>query len=126
VIDRVRPGKNDLTLLLGRLAYGNDPSPRHIATSVSMYERTPSATLAAFVDLARFDAHDALSLIAVPTLVMAGTRDLITPSTLSEEIARCVPWAELILLDGCGHLAPFERYEELTAHLRKFAERVVA
>lgn len=125
MINRLRPRKGaDLPLLVARLFYGTDPSPRHIATSVRVYEGTPSATLAAAVDLARFDAHDALALMDVPVLVVAGTKDFITPQWLSEEIATRVPDAELVVFEGCGHMAPFERYDELTEHLRKFCGRL--
>lgn len=126
LIDRVRPGMGDLALLIGRVAYGKDPSPRHIATSVRMYQAAASDTLAAFIDIAHFDAHSALALVDVPTLVVGGTEDPITPLWLSEEIARCIPEAELVVFDDCGHLAPFERHEEITAHLRKFADRMFA
>jgi pimeloyl-ACP methyl ester carboxylesterase len=124
IVDRLRPGRNDLTLLIARLVYGRDPSPRHVEASVRMYERTPTPTIAALVDIAGFDAHGALPLIDVPVLILAGERDLVTPPLLSETIAARVPDAELVVLDGCGHIGPFERHEEVTAHLRKFAERV--
>lgn len=124
LVDRVRPGTNDLTLLIARLVYGKDPSPTHIAASVRMYQRTPSPTLTAFVDLSRFDAHTALPLVDVPALVVTGTRDVVTPMWLSQEIAARIPDAELVVFDDCGHTAPFERYEQLTAHARKFVERV--
>lgn len=124
LVDRVRLGINDLTLLIGRLAYGKDPSATHIRASVRMYQTTPSPTLTAFVDLARFDAHTALPTVDVPMLVVTGTLDEITPSWLSKEIASLVPDAELVVFEDCGHTAPFERHEQLTAHLRKFLERV--
>jgi pimeloyl-ACP methyl ester carboxylesterase len=123
-VERVRPGLSDLTLLIGRLVYGKDPSLRQIATSVRMYEQAASETLAAFVDLAHFDAHDALSLIDVPTLVIAGTRDLVTPPLLSEEIASRVSNVEPVMLEDCGHTAPFERHDDVSAHLRKLVDRV--
>lgn len=124
LVDRIRPGTSDLTLLVARLVYGKDPSPTHIAASVRMYEATPSPTFAAFVDLARFDAHSALPLVDVPALVVTGTRDAVTPMWLSEEIAALIPDAELVVFEDCGHTAPLERYEQLTAHLTKFLERV--
>lgn len=123
LVEALRPGVNDLTLLVGRLAYGREPSRTHIATSVRMYEQAASETLSAFIDIVAWDAHSALSLIDVPTLVIAGTSDLVTPPVLSDEIARLVPGAELVLLEGCGHLAPFERHDEVTAHLRKLCDR---
>jgi pimeloyl-ACP methyl ester carboxylesterase len=125
IVERIRLGTNDFTLLVGRLVYGRDPSLRQIATSVGMYEATPATTLNAFIDLARFDAHDALGTIDVPVLVIAGSRDMITPPHLSEEIAACVPDAELVVLEDCGHTSPFERHDEVSAYLTKFAERVL-
>lgn len=125
VIERIRPGESDLTLLVGRLGYGRAPSRTHVAASVRMYEQAASETLSAFIDIVAFDAHPSLELIDVPTLVVAGTHDLITPPVLSQEIARLVPDAELVLLEGCGHLAPFERHEEVTTRLRKLCERAL-
>lgn len=123
VVRRLRPRRGaDLTLLVARLVYGRDPSPHHIATTVRMYEGTPSETIAAAVDISRFDAYPSLPQVDVPTLVVAGSKDLVTPQWLSEAIALHVPGAELVVLEGCGHLAPFERYDELNRHLRKFCE----
>ncbi len=125
IVERLRLGTNDLTMLVGRLVYGRDPSPWHIATSVRMYEGTPSETLNAFIDLARFDAHDALGSIDVPVLVITGSRDMITPPHLSEEIVAQVPDAELVVLEDCGHTSPFERHDEVSAYITKFAERLL-
>ena len=58
------------------------------------------------IGLKRIDmitAHDALARlgdIRQPVLVLCGDRNLCTPLPLSEEIARAVPGAELVVLDG--------------------------
>ena len=57
-------------------------------------------------------------------LIVTGSRDFLTPAFLSKEMARVIPGAELVVFEGCGHMAPFERHDELVAHLRKFADRV--
>jgi pimeloyl-ACP methyl ester carboxylesterase len=124
IIDRVRPGLGDLTLLIARLVYGEDPSPRHIAVSARIYAGTPSETIQAGIDLAHFDAHDSLPLIDVPTLVITGTKDIITPQWLSEEIALRVPGAELVVFEDCGHMANFERHDEVSSHLAKLCARL--
>ena len=90
-----------------------------------MYQETPSATVAASVDLATADLYRALPHIDVPVLVVAGKHDRVTPSWLSDEVVARVPNAELVVLDGCGHVAPFERHEELNTLIAKFAERVL-
>jgi pimeloyl-ACP methyl ester carboxylesterase len=124
-IERWRVRVSDLAMLLSRTLFGRDPSPRHIAVAFHMFETTPSQTLAAGIDLATFDVHAQLPSIAVPVLVVAGSRDILTPPFLSKEIAAKVPDAELVILDGCGHMGPFERHDELVALVRKFAERVL-
>lgn len=52
---------------------------------------------------------DWLKNIRVPTLVVAGSRDPIVPSAQAQLIARHLPQAELVLLDGVGHLPMAER-----------------
>ena len=90
-----------------------------------MYETTPAQTLAAAADLLAYDVTEDLARIDVPVLVVGGSRDLLTSVHLSRHMADVIPDAELVIFERCGHMAPFERHEELTAHIRKFAERVL-
>lgn len=55
------------------------------------------------------DITDWLKNIHVPTLVVAGSRDPIVPPSQAQLIAHHVPQAELVLLDGVGHLPMAER-----------------
>ncbi len=89
-------------------------------------ERRPSQTVAAAIDLHDYDVYELLDDIKVPTLIVAGSRDLITPAFLSEEMHRKIPGSELVVFEGSGHMAPWERHEELTSHVRKFADKVLA
>jgi pimeloyl-ACP methyl ester carboxylesterase len=125
VVARLRPGRSDLAMLCARFVYGRRPLPQHLAASVGMYSDTPSATIAAAPDLATADLYQTLPHIDVPILVITGTRDQMTPSWLSDEIVARVPTAELSILEGCGHTAPFERHDEVTSLIAKFAERVL-
>lgn len=123
--DRLRMSMNDLTVLIARTLFGRNASPRHVAVSYHMYETTPAQTLAAATDLLSYDVTDDLAKIDVPVLVIGGSRDVITPVQLSRYMADVIPDAELVILDACGHMAPFERHEDVTAHIRKFAESVL-
>jgi pimeloyl-ACP methyl ester carboxylesterase len=49
------------------------------------------------------DTRDRLHRIRCPTLVAVGTRDLITPPHLSEDLARHISGARLALLPDLGH-----------------------
>ena len=58
--------------------------------------------------LARFDLRADLARIRGPLTVVAGAEDRATPVPGLEEIARAVPGATLVVLDGVAHLAPIE------------------
>jgi 3-oxoadipate enol-lactonase len=72
----------------------------------------------------RPDSTPILSSIDVPTTVVVGSADALTPPPLSEKLAETIPGAELIVLEGAGHLSNLESPEEFTSALRKLAARV--
>lgn len=49
------------------------------------------------------DQADELSSIQVPTLVLVGNQDILTPRGDSEELAERIPTAELVVLSGAAH-----------------------
>ncbi|MDE9365578.1 alpha/beta hydrolase [Luteipulveratus sp. YIM 133132] len=64
------------------------------------------------------DESEAASVLAqVPVTVVVGTRDILTPRTLGERIAEAVPGAELQVIEGVGHMTPYEVPDQLAAAL---------
>ncbi len=59
--------------------------------------------------IARDDLRPVLAKILVPTMVVVGADDLMTPVALSQEIASAIPAAVLHVIPGCGHLPPIEK-----------------
>jgi len=49
------------------------------------------------------DLVDRLPDIAVPTLVMVGNQDILTPRGDSEDLAATIPTAELVVISGAAH-----------------------
>lgn len=77
------------------------------------------------MSLAAHDATDVLGGLDVPTLVIAGTRDPMTPMALSERIVSALPNAELVTLEGGSHYVPIEFPDRLNELVGRFlAERV--
>jgi len=52
-----------------------------------------------------------LESIAVPTHVVVGDEDTLTPPAMSREIARRIPEARLTIIEGAGHLSNIEQPE---------------
>ncbi len=70
---------------------------------------------------------DMLSSINVPTAVIVGNQDILTPRADSEEIAERIPTAELIVLSGAAHGLMIEHATTVNRVLGEFigrAERV--
>lgn len=70
--------------------------------------------------LDRRDLRTELGELDVPTIVLAGEKDVITPPGLGEELARLIPGAELVVLDGIGHLSSLEDPDTVAFHLTRW------
>lgn len=71
----------------------------------------------------RADSRPDLAGVQVPTLVLCGRDDAITPLDGHEEMAAGIAGAELVVLDDCGHLSTWERPEQVTAAMRSWLTR---
>ncbi len=54
----------------------------------------------------------------VPTMIVCGRQDALTPVDLHEEMADLVPGARLCIIEECGHLSTLERPHAATALMR--------
>jgi pimeloyl-ACP methyl ester carboxylesterase len=68
--------------------------------------------------IARADSRSLLPGIEIPTLVLVGAEDVITPPELAREMAEPVEWASLVVVPHCGHLSSLEQPEAVTRALR--------
>jgi len=67
--------------------------------------------------IARMDSRPGLAEIAVPTLVLVGDADTLTPPALAEEIAAAIPCARLTVVPQCGHASTLEHPDAVNAAL---------
>jgi pimeloyl-ACP methyl ester carboxylesterase len=74
--------------------------------------------------MARPDSTPLLASIAVPTLVVVGEEDVLTPPPNAETLARGVRGSRLVRIARAGHLASFERPDVFTAELVRFLDGV--
>jgi 3-oxoadipate enol-lactonase len=105
------------------LAQPADPALRsEVVETMSAIDPAAYRIGAAAVWLA--DQRQRAAGIDVPTLVMCGTLDAVTPPTLSRDLAAAIPGAKLVLVDGAGHLANIEKPREFNAALDCFLAEV--
>jgi pimeloyl-ACP methyl ester carboxylesterase len=77
------------------------------------------------LSLGDHDATPLLSTIDRPTLVVAGTRDPMTPLTLSRRMVEMLPQGELTVFEGGSHYVPIEFPTRLNQALADFLSRRV-
>ena len=70
--------------------------------------------------MGRPDRRPLLSKIQVPTLVLCGSEDALTPVELSREMAAGIANSRLTLVPDCGHLSTLERPESVNVALRRW------
>lgn len=59
--------------------------------------------------MGRPDSRSMLPGIEIPTLVLVGDQDAITPPEMAREMAEAIEWASLVVVPECGHLSTLER-----------------
>lgn len=70
--------------------------------------------------IGRADSRHLLVDIDIPTVVIVGRQDQVTPLPRSEEMAADIANSRLVVLEECGHMSPLERPAEVTDALRRW------
>ena len=87
-------------------------SPESIAGMIGALMRRPDST-------------PLLATIRVPTLVIVGTEDTVTPPAIASEMHAAIAGSELVVIPAAGHLSNLEQPDAFTAALARFLEHRV-
>lgn len=75
-------------------------------------------------NLPRYDLKEALTGVAVPTLITVGRTDWITPVSCSETIHALIPGSRMAVFEKSGHSPQIEEAEAWTKTVREFLNHV--
>ena len=100
---------------------GDDPDAGGIVLARDCMASVPEATYrATMLALMGFDQRNALGNIAVPTLVLSGSKDKNAPAPMMAKMAGYIPSAKYGEIEGAGHLVNLERPSAFNAALDQF------
>jgi non-heme chloroperoxidase len=120
-------GDDDLSWVLSRLAFGADPPARAVDEVRRCGAEVPQSTsLPSGIDLLDHDARDALAATSTPSMILVGSRDLLTPVAAARRIARFLPHARFEVLPRAGHQLMQERPHEVAQLLDEFTAELTA
>lgn len=89
-----------------------------------LLERSPAGVLGQ--DLSACNEYSAgkqaARAVRVPTLVIAGSKDRMTPLAASKELVDAIPDSRIDIIEGAGHMMMLEAPNETLASMRRFIE----
>ncbi|HEY3391115.1 MAG TPA: alpha/beta fold hydrolase [Lacipirellulaceae bacterium] len=104
-----------------------DAKPEVVAAVRRVVENTSPAAIAAAQRgmAARPDVTSLLPSIRVPTLVLVGQEDAISPPAEMRYIASAIPNSQFVEISGAGHMTTMENPQAVNAALGSFLEEIV-
>lgn len=97
----------------------SDPALRD-AGRRALLETRPAVTVGDFTGCDGFDVMGRVGEIRLPTLVVVGEDDQLTPPKYAEFLARAIPGARLARIEGAGHYVSLEQPDEVNRVIRDF------
>lgn len=111
--------------LINEAAFGSSASPslKELAARQMMTIR-PAVLHGDFLACNEFDVMPRLAEIAVPTLILCGHEDSLTPMKYSEFLRDHIRAAQLAAFPGAGHMVMLEQPEAVAQALSDFADSI--
>lgn len=98
--------------------------PAQVRILRQMMEACPAKTieyaLAAMRN--RRDVSGDLSSIKVPTLILVGDADSITPPSMAEAMQQKISGSQRLIIQGAGHMSPLEQPAQVNRAIRNFLD----
>lgn len=101
-----------------------DASAKQENTPIAGIVHSATQNFAFAHNMPRFDVRHRLAEILVPTMVVVGRHDLITPVAYSEEITAGIPHAELTIFEQSGHNPAQDEPEAFQERIGRFTSSI--
>ncbi len=101
--------------------------PDHVAEDILVGSQQPQAPFAGrrqWEAMQAFDSFDRLPTLRLPVLVLHGSEDRLVPVENARLLANRIPGAELVVLEGAGHVYHSEQPDAADAAVLRFLDRV--
>jgi pimeloyl-ACP methyl ester carboxylesterase len=108
------------------LLHGGRPEPGPLADFIveRCWQTDQSVVAHRIAGLEAFDVTDRLWRIDVPTLVMAGSRDVVIPPSRQRALAESIAGANFVQIDGAGHVGFLTHRDQVVEQLSSLVVQV--
>lgn len=125
---RIRGFGADFAFLIGWATnFGPNASPSQVEHITRLASEAPvevwTQTLQSLLEM---DLKHAIEHVRVPSLVIVGDRDLLTPKTSAQALRSALPDARAVVITGAGHISMMERHQVFNEVLEGYLEQMLA
>jgi pimeloyl-ACP methyl ester carboxylesterase len=123
ILEGIRSDFEGAVDLITRFAWSSEAPPRltHLGRQ-TLLESGPDVLWGDFTACNRFDVMERLGEIEVPTLVVVGSADQLTPAKYARFLVDAIPGARLAVIEGAGHMVMLEHPAEVAQAVRDLLE----
>jgi pimeloyl-ACP methyl ester carboxylesterase len=117
----------DLTFLIAWASnFGPGASPSQVEHVARISAGTPvEVWVHTLRDLLEMDLREAIEHVKVPSLVIVGDRDLLTPKTSAHALREALPDARAVVITGAGHISMLERHRVFNEVLSGYLDQML-
>jgi pimeloyl-ACP methyl ester carboxylesterase len=125
---RIRGFGADFAFLVGWATnFGPNASPSQVEHITRLASEAPievwTRTLQSLLEM---DLKHAIENVRVPSLVIVGDRDLLTPKTSAQALRAALPDARAVVITGAGHISMMERHQVFNEVLEAYLKQMLA
>ena len=125
ILEGIRTDMEQVGRMLVDWAYGQKATPEQKRQFLRQFLSVPQETM--YGDWAAcnlFDVRNRLSEIELPTLIIAGSMDVLTPEKYARYMADRLPKADIALIEGGGHMLMLEQPQLVANAILGFLDRL--
>jgi pimeloyl-ACP methyl ester carboxylesterase len=125
ILDGIRTDMNAVGEMLMDWAYGQKATPEQKRQFLKQFNSVDQDVM--YGDWAAcnvFDIRDQLAHIDIPTLVISGSMDVMTPEKYGRYMAENLPNADFALIEGGGHMLMIEQPQMVINAIRGFLDQL--
>jgi pimeloyl-ACP methyl ester carboxylesterase len=111
------------TVIENSYSSGVDLRVKELAVQ-QMAETRQAVLYGDFLACDEFDVMEHVNKIQVPTLLISGSADRMSPSNRSEYLRDQIEGAQLQIVDGAGHMVMIEQPEEVAGLLGEYLDKI--
>lgn len=107
--------------LINQWCFPPDADPLLIRQSLELLQQVPAQVVYNdFQACNRFDRSENIGTVALPTLIVVGERDVMTPPAFAEALQKQILNSKLVQVPGAGHLVMLEKPNEVNQAIEAF------